>query len=243
MLKSNLNNQKNPFKNTKGPKSDVPLSPEHGGPILCMDIQGDVIVTGSTDHGLRVYSLSTGKQLKQLYTKNFGHTEWVTTCTFLPDGRIVSGGMDSNLCVWEAKGVKCKFIQEHTGSISKVKADETGVCLSSSYDTSVRIYDMNSTACIGILKGTHKTPVTDFEWSNSLCVTGGRDGLIGVWDVNSQKCVMTQKSHNGQVAKIKLHTDTGDNNLIISAGTNDGTLVATDMRSSSKISSTRVKFF
>src|SRR5690606_67328 len=115
----------------------IPLAPEHGGPVLCMDVQNDIVVTGSTDHGLRVYSLMTGKQMKELYSKTAGHTEWVTCCTFLPDGRIVSGGMDSNICVWQAVGVKCKFITEHTVSISKLIGDSNSIVLSSSYDSSV----------------------------------------------------------------------------------------------------------
>jgi WD40 repeat protein len=240
MNKSNSISKKNPFKTSKGPSSDITLSPEHGGPIMCMDIQNDIVVTGSTDHGLRVYSLSTGKQMKQLYSKSFGHTEWVTAVTFLPDGRIVSGGMDSNLCVWESKGVKCKFITEHTGSISKLMADETGICLSSSYDTSVRIFDMNSVECIGVLKGTHKTPVTQFNWQNSLCVTGARDGSVAIWDVNTQQCIMSQTSHSGQVMQIVFHSDDLDNNLILTAGSNDGSIVSLDMRSNSKVSKKRV---
>lgn len=236
-----MQNIKNPFKQAKGPNSDLPLSPCHGGPILCLDQQGDIVVTGSTDHGLRVYSLSTGKQIKELFTKNFGHTEWVTCCTFLADGRIVSGAMDSAVCVWDAKGVKCKMLRDHSGSISKLLADSYNVCLSSSYDSSVRIYDMNTVENVGVLKGTHKSAVTDFEWKNSLVVTGGRDGLVALWDVNAQKCIMTQKSHNGQIGKIKLHTDDMDTNLILSAGTNDGMLISLDMRSNTKVACAKVR--
>ncbi len=108
----------NPFFNE--PYGDIPLEPEHGGPILCMDAKNDIIVTGSTDHGLRVYNMTTGKQIKELFNKSYGHTEWVTACAILNDSRVVSGGMDSNLCIWESKSVKCKYLKEHTGSISKV---------------------------------------------------------------------------------------------------------------------------
>ena len=44
-----------------GPASDVELQPGHGGPvnfiiqIMCLDFNQSIVVTGSTDHGLRVY--------------------------------------------------------------------------------------------------------------------------------------------------------------------------------------------
>jgi WD40 repeat protein len=229
----------NPFI-CQGPSSDIPLAPEHGGPALCMDVQGDIVVTGSTDHGLRVYSLQTGKQHKELFSKTCGHTEWVTCCTFLPDNRIVSGGMDSNICVWQASGVKCKFITEHTGSISKLVADASSTVLSSSYDSSVRIFDMNSVTCQGTLKGVHKGPVTEFEWKNSLCVTAGRDGQIALWDINTERCLQSQVLHKGQVGRVKFHTDELDTNLILSAGMNDGVLNGIDMRTSKLVFQKRI---
>ena len=67
----------------EGPRDDIPLTPQHDRTILCLDILADKVVTGSADHGLRVYSLKSGKCLRNLYTKNFGHTDWVTSCKFL----------------------------------------------------------------------------------------------------------------------------------------------------------------
>lgn len=234
-------NYTNPISNPNGPSSDIALAPEHGGPILCMDANKDIVVTGSTDHGLRVYSLLTGKQQKELYNKNYGHTEWVTCVTILPDSRIVSGGMDSKICIWEPVGVKCKYIMDHTGSISNIKCDENGVLLSSSYDSSIRIYDLNSsTNSLSTLSGVHKGAVTDFEWKNSLCVSAGRDGIIGIWDINQEVCINSHKVHNGQMNRIKFHSDECDTNLIITAGMNDGVLSAIDMRSNTKVFSKRI---
>ena len=39
------------------------------------------------------------------------------------DGRVLSGGMDKLLCLWDAKVVKCQNLTGHNGSISKVKVD------------------------------------------------------------------------------------------------------------------------
>ena len=231
-----MKKSKNLFRN--GPSSDITLSPEHGGPVLCMDVRNELVVTGSTDHGLRVYSLSTGKQIKELFSKNYGHTEWVTSCTILNDSRIISGGMDSNICIWDSKGVRCKFIREHTGSISKIISDDE-IFLSSSYDSSIRIYDINSEVCLATLKGIHKGPICDFAWRNSLCVSGGRDGSVCIWDINTQKCIFSKNLHAGNVNKILLHS-LENSNLIITAGVNDGLINFLDMRQPDNILSSRI---
>ncbi len=40
-----------------GPLSDKVLTPGHGRGIFCMSLFNDNLVTGSADHGLRVYSM------------------------------------------------------------------------------------------------------------------------------------------------------------------------------------------
>ena len=218
------------YASEQGPKCDIPLTPEHGGPILCMDNNNDIVVTGSSDHGLRVYNLSDGKQTKELFSKKFGHHEWVTSCQILQSRRIVSGGMDSLICVWEPSGVKCKTYTAHSGSISKIVADKkSGVFLSSSYDSSVRVWNESNNDPLSCLSGVHKGPVTEMNWQSSLCVSAGKDGLCALWDLNSEKCVSKQKWHMGQVSNIKFHSD-GNNNLIITTGVTDGILNVVDMR-------------
>lgn len=44
-----------------------------------MDIMKDHLVTGSADHGLRCYNLSSMNYEKELYGKRYGHTEWVSS--------------------------------------------------------------------------------------------------------------------------------------------------------------------
>ncbi len=59
------------------------------------------------------FSSKNGRHVRQLFNKRYGHKEWVTTCAHLSDGRILSGGMDSLLCLWDKKIVKCSNIYGH----------------------------------------------------------------------------------------------------------------------------------
>ena len=83
--------------------------------IICMAIRENEIVTGSEDHGIKCTDLNTLRVTRELYTKKYGHTEFVTTLAHVPtDGRILSGGMDSKLCLWTSKGVKCDELLGHS---------------------------------------------------------------------------------------------------------------------------------
>jgi WD40 repeat protein len=78
-----------------------------------MGIQGEQCVIGGADHGLKIISTKTGKLIRELYNKKYGHTEWVTNVDFLTDGRIISGGIDAKLCLWESKAVRCVDLLGH----------------------------------------------------------------------------------------------------------------------------------
>lgn len=237
---------KNFFKKdfTQGPSSDIPLAPHHGGPILNMDVRNDIVVTASTDHGARVYNLSSGKQMRELYNKRYGHTEWVACVKILKDGRILTGGMDSKICFWDAHAVKCMDLFEHQGSISKIMTDETDfnetVFISSSYDTCLRVYSTANGDNLAVLKGVHRKPVTEFNFRNSILISADRDGGIGVWDLNNEKCIMQKPLHQGQVSNIVFHSDNQNNNLILTSGINDGVVNCIDMRTNEKVFSKRL---
>lgn len=215
----------------QGPIGDLNLSPGHGRPIYCMSIQGEQLVTGSGDHGLRVYNLSNGQHMRELFAKKYGHKEWVTTCKHLSDGRIISGAMDSMLCLWEARSVKCDHIMSHSGSISKVLTDEHNVGISASYDCTLMVWNLDSKQEATRLVGPHKAAVLDFDWRNSLVVSGDKSGVVAFWDINQGQPFKIFKGHQGAISQVVLHSDGNQNNLILTAGITDGLLCIHDMRS------------
>jgi WD40 repeat protein len=132
-----------------GPVSDLLLDPQHDKTVLALDFSpsGDQVLTASADHGLRVYNLRTGKQSRQLYNKRYGHTDWVTSCAYLSDGRVLSGSMDKRLCLWDRGVVKCNDLQGHNGSISKVKVDDRNIAISAAYDSALLVWNLDTLEC------------------------------------------------------------------------------------------------
>jgi hypothetical protein len=42
------------------------------------------------------------------------------------------------------------------------------------------------------LFGPHKSAVLDFDWKNSLCVSGDKTGTVVFWDINEGEAVMAK---------------------------------------------------
>lgn len=175
--------------------------------VLCMDVLGDQCVLGSADHGLKEFNMVSGRQTRELYSKQSGHTEWVTCVSYLPDGRVLSGGMDSKLCLWGSRGRQCQDLLGHGASISSISVSSDGsYAISTSYDKTLRIWSMRSgrgsqSACLS----GHKAPVLHLAWAPDgpgHIVTGDRSGCAVIWDVNKGTTASKLLNHRGHVTAL-----------------------------------------
>ena len=61
---------------------------------------GQQIISGSDDHTIRVWNVTTGTMEGVPLT---GHTDWVNSVAFSQDGQqIISGSCDGTICLWNA---------------------------------------------------------------------------------------------------------------------------------------------
>lgn len=114
----------------------------------------------------------------------------------LPKGGIVSGGMDSKLCLWGRAGTACKDLAGHSASISALEvlqqpgghsaagAAGGGRFLSASYDKTVCLWDAAGGRPLQRLAG-HAAPVMQLcaRAGGDLAASGDRCGGLVVWDL------------------------------------------------------------
>jgi WD40 repeat protein len=119
--------------------------------LICSSTDGrSEVVVGGSDHSL--YAVDTARPTSrplQLYGKRDGHTDWVTSCTHLVSGQVLSGAMDGKLCLWhERNRTSCVELQrsgDSTQPISVVLSDQRyNVGVAASYDGMVDVYNFNS---------------------------------------------------------------------------------------------------
>lgn len=156
-------------------------------PSLCMSVRGNEACIGSSDHALYIVDCEKCTLKRSLYGKQYGHTEWVTCCDYLKDGRILSGGMDGKLCLWDKNGIRTIDLLGHMASISAVRSGAEGsLAISASYDKTLMLWNVNrsQTKNAACLKG-HKAPVLGFCLSSQgAIVSGSRDGDVILWDTD-----------------------------------------------------------
>ena len=187
---------------------------------------GEVVV-GCTNHSLYCVNPLDESRVgltRELHSKRYGHSEWVTSVTFTTGNRVVSGGMDGKLCMWDAPStsilsymerssssssfrpvaiVPCIELEGHTHSVSQVVTlYPSSYILSASYDETIKLWDCDAASSsrrspldsIASLEG-HTAPV--------MCLDT-RQGSIGA------VVMVISGSRDGTVLFWKVHPDTTD---------------------------------
>ncbi|KIJ31651.1 hypothetical protein M422DRAFT_185684 [Sphaerobolus stellatus SS14] len=102
-------------------------SVETGMPL----VDSTYIASGSDNDTVRLWSVETGMPVGQSYE---GHTDWVSSVSFSPDGRyIASGSSDHTVCLWSVEnGMPVGQPYEgHTGWLNSVSLSPDGRYISS----------------------------------------------------------------------------------------------------------------
>lgn len=160
-----------------------------------------------------------------MYNKRYGHAEWVSDVKFLPDGRLVSAGVDNKLCLWAAKGATCVDLVGHTASVSVVDVSSSGrLVVSGSYDRTVRVWSSSGGELVKFAGG-HSGPVLCMTMLPGYVVSGGRDSLVMLWDLASGKLSRKITGHKGHVTSCEWFP--GGSGGASAAGAASGVLVAT----------------
>lgn len=166
--------------------------------VLCVSVDWarQEAVVGTADHALYTVDLRRWRKARQLYSKAAGHGEWVSAVCHLPDGRIASGGLDSQIWLWPAAGsactaANCRRLEGHAGSVAALApVPAAPTCLlSAGYDKSVLCWDVSGRGRQQHVMAGHRAPVLQLVAAGGSAASGDRDGCLARWDVAAGKAV------------------------------------------------------
>lgn len=148
-----------------------------------------------------------------------GHTAGVKAVAVTPDGsRIVSGGVDGTVRVWDlTTGRLERTLEGHPSTVFAVTVTPDGSrIVSGGYDHTVRVWDLTTGRLERTLEG-------HTGWVTAVAVTpdgarifsGGRDRTVRVWELTSGRLERTLEGHAHDVLAVAV---TPDGRRILSGG-------------------------
>ncbi|CAL0331110.1 unnamed protein product [Lupinus luteus] len=157
---------------------------------VVLSSDGQFALSGSWDSELRLWDLAAGTSRRFV-----GHTKDVLSVAFSVDNRqIVSASRDRSIKLWNTLG-ECKYtIQDadgHSDWVSAVKFSPNTLqptIVSASWDRTVKVWNLTNCKLKNTLAG-HSGYVNTVAVSpdGSLCASGGKDGVILLWDLAEGK--------------------------------------------------------
>lgn len=148
------------------------------------------VAIGCSSGKLKIYDLQGGS----LYKDIAAHTGWVTTVTYSIDGtRIISGGSDNKVKIWDSAGSLLFTCNGHTGDITQVKTTpDNQLVVSCSADKTIRVWDLNTGALIRTISGhTNEIKGIDLSPDGERVVSASLDSTCRIWDLNTGLLINT----------------------------------------------------
>ncbi|MBM3708719.1 MAG: zinc-ribbon domain-containing protein [Actinobacteria bacterium] len=187
---------------------------------------GRQLVTGSSDHKVRVWDSASGALLRTLT----GHTLPVDSVAWSPDGRqLASGSSDWTVRVWDAASGVLLRTQDDFGPVRFVTWSPDGKRLASWGETFARVWDAASGALLRTLEAS-----TGVAWSPNgrQLASGSHDGRLHVWDADSGALLRTLTGHALPISSVAWSPD----GRLLASGSGDGRLHVWDADSGALLS-------
>ena len=167
---------------------------------LSSDKSGFIIASGNEDRTVRLWNLNGD------YKSLIGHTEFIFSVAFSPDGRILaSGSADKTIRLWDTATNQCmKVLQAHAGMVTGVTFSPDGRFLaSSSYDRTIKLWDVKTGQLLHSFP-EHITMSVSFSPDSKTLVAGSFDETVRIWDIETKQCRQTLTGHSYWVWRVNF---------------------------------------
>jgi WD40 repeat protein len=140
-----------------------------------------------------------------------GHTRYVTSVSFSPDGRLLaSGSYDNTIKLWRvADGSLVRTLTGHTGYVTSVSFSPDGRLLASgSDDNTIKLWRVADGSLVRTLTGhANRVWSVSFSPDGRLLASGSDDHTIKLWRVSDGLEVRTLTGHTDGVWSVSFSPD------------------------------------
>ncbi|KAF9512012.1 hypothetical protein BS47DRAFT_1114305 [Hydnum rufescens UP504] len=152
-----------------------------------------------------------------------GHSDWVTTIAFSPDGlRLASASKDGTVQLWAPiSATSIVKLKAHSGPVWAIAFSPDGLFLASGFRNNVRLWDPISGASIAKLKGhSHAVTTVAFSPDGLRLASGSLDHSVQLWNPTSGVSIAKLDGHSGPVRMVAFSPD----GLYLASGSDDHTV-------------------
>ena len=186
----------------------VALSPD--GKLLASSSCGKMDDTGRCRQGeIRLWDVATRQPLGAPLT---GHTNWVNSVAFSPDGKLLaSGSSDNTIILWDVatRQPLDSPLSKHTAAVASVAFNRDGSWLASgSSDNSIILWQVATRKPLDTLFGP-AAPVRNVAFSpDGLMLASGSNSNLILWDLSiRQPLGETLSGHTNRVTSVAFSPD------------------------------------
>lgn len=179
----------------------------HGGPVMAIAVAPDgAVATASFDNAVGLWARDDGSAAPRWLD---GHRAAVNAVVFLGPDRIVSGGDDARVLVWDLRGAEDPAeLHRHAAKVAALALSPDGRTLATaSWDGSVALIDLAGGGARRL--DGHGGPVSAVAFSpdGSRLYSGGADGALLVWSLPGAAAPRALLRHGFGINEIVLPRD------------------------------------
>ncbi|KAJ7111940.1 quinon protein alcohol dehydrogenase-like superfamily [Mycena epipterygia] len=183
------------------------ISDGHNVSSVSFSPDGSRAISGSYTAVIRIWDLSTKRQLRRLD----GHQNKITSVGFSPNGlRAISGSSDKTVRIWDVStGRPLWLLDAHKGSVNSVAFSPDGSrAISGSEDTTVRIWEVSTGRQLRRLNGhTDKVNSVAFSPDGLHAISGSTDKTVRIWNVAKRRQIHQLDGHEREVTSVGFSPD------------------------------------